>query len=86
MVRIRLTRGGRKGRPFYRIVAIDSRRPREGEALCNLGFFDPIQQQYKLHLKLVEQYLATGAQMTPRVKNIYKKLLRHPDTPTDTAE
>jgi small subunit ribosomal protein S16 len=75
MVRIRLARYGRKGRPFYRIVAIHSRRSREGEALCNLGFFDPIQKQYKLHLELFDKYISQGAQMSDRVESLYKKHL-----------
>jgi ribosomal protein S16 len=56
-------------------VAIDSRRSRGGAALCNLGFFDPIQKQYRVHLALFDKYLSTGAQMSDRVEAIYKKHL-----------
>ncbi|HHM24194.1 MAG TPA: 30S ribosomal protein S16, partial [Bacteroidetes bacterium] len=43
-VKLRLTRMGRKKRPFYRIVAVDSRARRDGAYLENLGYYDPLQE------------------------------------------
>lgn len=73
MVRIRLTRLGRRRRPFYRVVAIDSKKPRSGSGLSNLGYYDPIQDLVKLDVKGMEFYISKGAQMNDSVKHIYKR-------------
>ena len=51
MVKIRLTRVGAKKRPFYRIVAIDERRPRDGRPLAYLGTFDPCTKPERVRLE-----------------------------------
>jgi len=62
-VRIRLARHGRKKRPFYRIVAADSRMPRDGRYIERLGHFDPMADDDHLTLDLerVDYWLSEGA-------------------------
>lgn len=63
MVRLRLTRGGRRKRPFYRIVAADARMPRDGRYIEVLGTYDPLQNPAAVTLKeqrLIE-WLRRGA-------------------------
>jgi small subunit ribosomal protein S16 len=48
MIKIRLTRLGRKKRPYYRMVVLDVRSRRNGAALDLLGFYDPVRKQLKL--------------------------------------
>ena len=63
-VRLRLTRKGRKKSPFYRVVAIDSRKPREGRALEVLGFYDPTKNPVFVDLdkEKIQYWLSVGAQ------------------------
>jgi small subunit ribosomal protein S16 len=64
-VKIRMTRLGRRHRPFFRINAIDSRSPRDGKILEKLGHFDPLEKdqskQVVLDHEKVKQWLAKGA-------------------------
>lgn len=80
MVKIRLARAGAKKRPFYRIVAADTRSPRDGRFLEKLGTYDPTQDPAKVVLDQprVEYWLGTGAQATPTVKRLIEK---HRETP-----
>lgn len=78
MVKIRLKRMGRKKRPFYRIVAADSRSPRDGRVIEELGYYDPLTQPktIKVNLDSVEKWVGNGAQFTPRAQklvNIYRE-------------
>ena len=77
MVKLRLTRLGRKKRPFYRIVAIDSRKQRDGAFLERLGYFDPIAAGEAKRLILdkenIMKWLLLGAQPSETVKNILSK-------------
>lgn len=74
-VRIRLRRMGRKKRPFYRIVAADSRSPRDGRFIETLGTYNPLTEPAAVDVKeeRVFYWLKNGAQPTQTVKN----LLRH---------
>lgn len=74
-VRLRLKRHGRRNRPFYRIVAMEGRRRRDGRELEVVGHYDPIAKEEKTSLKLdrVEYWLSVGAQPTETVANILKK-------------
>lgn len=74
-VKIRLTRKGRKGRPFYRIVAADSRSPRDGRFLEVLGNYDPKKEPAEIVLKedRITDWLSKGAQPTLTVSNLLKK-------------
>lgn len=62
-VRIRLTRVGATKRPSYRVVAIDSRRPRDGRALEILGFYDPLTEPatVQLHADRIRDWIGRGA-------------------------
>lgn len=72
MVRIRLARGGAKKRPFYRIIAADSRSPRDGKFLERLGSYDPLlKAEDPNRVILIEEriryWLSQGAQVSDRV-------------------
>ena len=71
-VKIRLRRLGRKGRPFYHIVAADSRAPRDGKFLEKIGTYNPITNPATIDLDvdLALSWLANGAQPTDTAKNI----------------
>ena len=77
MVKIRLARGGAKKRPFYHIVATDSRNPRDGRYIERLGFFNPRakggEQPLRLDLDAVDAWVAKGAQISDRVQNLVKQ-------------
>ncbi len=64
MVRIRLRRLGAKKRPFYRVVAADSRAPRDGRFIEQLGYYDPMKDPFDLKLDLarIDHWLSVGAQ------------------------
>ena len=69
---IRLTRGGAKKRPYYRIVVADSRSPRDGRFIEKVGSYNPLlakdaKDRLKLDLDKVKSWLGKGAQPTDRV-------------------
>jgi small subunit ribosomal protein S16 len=71
-MKIRLARGGSKKRPFYRIVAADSRMPRDGRFIEKLGTYNPLlpkdsEDRIKMDLDRVKHWLDQGAQPTDRV-------------------
>ncbi|WP_216082929.1 30S ribosomal protein S16 [Candidatus Mycoplasma haematohominis] len=74
MLKIRLSRGGRKALPIYRIVLIDSRKKRDGAYLDLLGTYNPFSKDIKLDLEKYSKYLSTGAQPTNIVKSLHKKI------------
>ncbi len=75
MVKIRLARHGAKKRPFYRIVAADSRSPRDGRFLERLGSYDPTQDPALVEIKQdrLAEWLKNGAQPTGTVARLIKK-------------
>jgi len=75
VVRLRLTRGGRHKRPFYRIVAADSRMPRDGRYLEVLGTYDPLKTPAAVAVKQerVLEWLKKGAQPSVTVHNLLKR-------------
>ena len=75
MVKLRLKRMGKKGRAFYRIVAADSRFPRNGRFIEEIGTYDPVAKADQVVLKkeAVMKWLANGAQPTDTVRNILSK-------------
>jgi len=77
MVSIRLSRGGSKKRPFYHIVAADSRRSRDGRYIERLGFFNPLakggEQELRLDVERVNHWISQGAQPSERVAGLVKK-------------
>ena len=71
-MKIRLARGGSKKRPFYRIVAADSRTPRDGRFLEKLGLYNPLlgkddENRVTMDMERVQHWLDRGAQPTDRV-------------------
>ena len=71
-LKIRLTRGGAKKRPYYRIVVADSRSPRDGRFIEKIGSYDPMKakdaaDRVVLDTEKVQAWLAKGAQPTDRV-------------------
>ena len=72
-VKIRLSRVGKKSIPFYRIVAIDSRSSRDGQALEILGTYDPTKKKFEqLHEDRIEAWVKQGAQVSDTVKRLRK--------------
>ncbi len=76
MVVIRLTRAGAKNRPYFRMVAADSRRQRDGRFLEILGHYNPITQPFELviHKDRVEAWLAKGAQPSEQAASLLKRV------------
>lgn len=72
MLKIRLSREGRKALPMYRIVLIDSRKKRDGAYLDLLGTYNPFSKDIKLDREKYDLYLSRGAQPTDVVKNLHK--------------
>ena len=77
-VRIRMTRIGRKHRPFYRIVVIDRQKAREGKAIEEVGHYDPMVRdkaaRVKLNLERIEYWQSVGALPSDRVATLIKKV------------
>ncbi|NBC10172.1 MAG: 30S ribosomal protein S16 [Planctomycetes bacterium] len=77
MVRLRLKRFGARHKPFYRLVAIDKRAPRDGEAIERLGHYDPCQKdeskQIDLKTERIQYWLSVGARPTHTVAGLLKK-------------
>ncbi len=74
-MKIRLARGGSKKRPFYRIVAADSRMPRDGRYVEKLGTYNPLlpkdsEERVKMDMERVQYWLGEGAQVTDRVSRM----------------
>ncbi len=77
MVTIRLARGGSKKRPFYQIVAADSRCPRDGRFIERLGFFNPLAsgnaERLRVNVEAVDSWVAKGASLSQRVETLVKE-------------
>ncbi len=71
-VKLRLKRGGSKQRPFYRIVAADSRCPRDGRFIDTIGTYNPIPAEYEVSIdeEKAMYWLSNGAQPTDTVRNL----------------
>lgn len=76
MVKIRLRRMGAKKAPFYRIVVADSRYPRDGRFIEEIGTYNPLTQpaEIKVDAERAQAWIKTGAQPTETVKALLKKL------------
>ena len=74
-VKIRLRRMGAKRAPFYRVVVADSRYPRDGRFIEELGYYDPTKDPavVKLDSDKAKQWIANGAQPTDTVRDLLKK-------------
>ncbi len=72
-VRIRLTRMGSSNKPFYRIVASDSRRPRDGQYIEQIGTYNPAIDEVKVNEEVAMKWLSNGALPTDTVRNLLSK-------------
>ncbi|GAA0782449.1 30S ribosomal protein S16 [Castellaniella ginsengisoli] len=76
MVVIRLARGGSKKRPFYNVVAADSRNRRDGRFIERVGFYNPVagegQENLRLALDRVQHWVDNGAQLSDTVARLVK--------------
>ena len=78
-VRIRLSRGGSKKRPFYRVVAADQRAPRDGRFIEKLGTYNPLlpqdhEQRLVINEERVKYWLGVGAPPTERLEKLFSNL------------
>jgi small subunit ribosomal protein S16 len=73
LVRIRLSRAGRKKHPVYRMVVMDSRAPRESKYIDYIGTYDPILKTGNINVEKAKEWLAKGAQPTERALKILKQ-------------
>jgi small subunit ribosomal protein S16 len=78
-IKIRLARAGSKKRPFYRVVAADSRMPRDGRFIEKLGTYNPLlskddSNRVKLDLERIKEWLSRGAQTTDRISRLLENL------------
>ena len=73
-VKIRLRRMGQKKAPFYRIVVADSRSPRDGRCIDEIGTYDPMRNPAEYHVdeEAAKTWLANGAQPTEVVARLFK--------------
>jgi len=74
-VKIRLKRMGSNKKPFYRIVVADSRAPRDGRFIEEIGYYNPVSEpkEIKINNEKAEKWLKNGAQPTDTVKDLFKK-------------
>lgn len=74
-VKIRLQRVGTKKRPFYRVVAVDSRKRRDGDVIESLGQYQPISNdvQFSVNEEKVIDWLKKGAQTTDTIEKLLKR-------------
>jgi small subunit ribosomal protein S16 len=75
MVKLRLRRSGANDKPFYRVVAVDSRRKRDGQYLDNIGYYDPKTDPFTLQLDTDKaiQWLSQGAQPSETVNSLLRR-------------
>ena len=77
MVKIRLTRGGAKKRPFYHIIVTDSRSARDGRNIERVGYYNPVatgaEKRVEMDLGRVQHWIGQGAQLTDKVADLYKQ-------------
>ena len=72
-VKIRLKRMGAKKKPFYRIVVADSRSPRDGRLIEELGYYNPMNKELKVDNEKAADWVKKGAQPTDTVRALLKK-------------
>ena len=72
-VKIRFKRMGSKKNPFYRVVVADSRSPRDGRFIEELGYYNPLTEETKLDGEKAAEWIAKGAQPTDTVRALLKK-------------
>jgi len=75
MVKIRLKRMGAHKKPFYRVVVADSRSPRDGKFIEEIGYYNPLTDpaDIKINADKAKKWLADGAQATDTVRSLFRK-------------
>jgi small subunit ribosomal protein S16 len=75
-VHIRLRRIGKnpKGKPHFRVSVFDQRRGRDSKFIEELGFYNPLSKAVKLNKERIDFWIKNGAQVSPTIKNLIKKL------------
>jgi small subunit ribosomal protein S16 len=73
MVKIRLSRGGRKHLPHYRIVVMNAREKRESRAIESIGNYSPLTKLIEIDVERAKYWLSVGAQPTDTVRNLLVK-------------
>ena len=78
MVKIRLKRMGMKKQPFYRLVVIDSRSARDGRAIEEIGYYNPMTQpaELKINEERAKYWLSVGAQPTETTRSLLNKAMK----------
>ena len=78
MVKIRLSRGGAKGRPFYHVVVADQRSKRDGRNIENVGYYNPVasgqDKRLELNIERIKHWVSKGAQPTDKVAALVKEV------------
>lgn len=75
MLKIRLKRAGRKSKPFYRIVLMEGLSKRDGKAIKEFGFYDPIKKTLECDKALLHKYLNFGAYPTDTMRHLISKMV-----------
>jgi len=73
LIKIRLSRAGRKKHPVFRMVVMDSRAPRESEFIDYIGTYDPILKTGNINVEKAKEWIKKGAQPTERVVKILRQ-------------
>jgi len=75
-VKMRLRRMGAKKNPFYRVVVADSRYPRDGRFIEEIGTYDPLKEpaEIKIDVEKAKKWISNGAQPTDTVRSLLKKV------------
>lgn len=84
-VAIRMARGGSKKRPFYRIVATDSVRARDGRFIEQLGHYNPANKAMELNVERYDYWVSVGATPSATMHRLAKSHKRSTPTPVTTA-
>lgn len=75
MLKIRLKRSGRKNKPFYKIVLMENLSKRDGKAIVDFGYYDPLQKIINFDKIALHKYINSGAQPTDTVRHLIYKVL-----------
>ncbi len=75
MVKIRLKRMGAHKKPFYRVIVADSRAPRDGKFIEEIGYYNPLKDPVEINIdeEAAKKWLGNGAQPTETVKDLFKQ-------------
>ena len=76
MLKIRLKKVGRKGKPFYRLVVMENLTRRDGKSVAELGYYDPLRKVINFDKNLLFKYLNAGAYPTDTVRHLIYKMLK----------